>query len=89
MSKRVTLMLDKSNEVARALEDSEINEVTVVVNGRSYKVVEEQNDQTSSARRFSDLVREIGNPFEGMDTDKLKEDIYRWRLEGSRPSVEE
>lgn len=41
MSKRVTLMLDKSNEVARALEDPEINEVTVVVNGRSYKIVEE------------------------------------------------
>ena len=32
--------------------------------------------------------RTIGNPFEGMDTERLIEDIYRWREEGSRHNFE-
>jgi hypothetical protein len=95
MSKHVNLTIDRDSPIGQALGDPSVDEVTMDFDGRRFKVIEEQRMTDEDRERywqthtFSDHLARFPNLLQGIDADELKEDIARWRREGSREPVDE
>ncbi len=83
MSKEVTIEVEADNPVARAVHDSENESVTLIVGGERYRVTREEpvkldvDELRAHLRRFSGFLTDA-------EAEKMKEDIYRAREEGSQ-----
>ena len=89
MSKHVTLAIDPGSDLARAVVDPETSEVTVEIDGRLFDVIERESSNYWKSTSFSEHAAKFSGILEGIDADGLKNDIQRWRREGSRPSGNE
>lgn len=95
MSKHVVLTVDPESEIGRALEDPEIRQITLEVDGRRFDMVEEKQMTDSDRKRywqthtFAEHLDRFPGLFEGIDAEQLKDDIARWRREGSREPIDE
>ena len=88
MSKEVTIEVEPDNPVAQAVHDSESDLVTLVVDGERYRLVREEPTEWDAdamrahLRRFSGFLTEA-------EAEKMKEEIYRAREEGSQHNFPE
>jgi hypothetical protein len=82
-------------EVARVLREADAGPVVVVIDGEAYVVAREDpfadpEEEELWAGYDPELVLKgieaAAGSWSGVDTDRLIEDIYRWREEGSRPA---
>ncbi len=89
MPKELTIEVEPDSELAHAVEDADVSNITLVVDGRRFKISVERPepywDKTSVSAHFA----QFGNLLEGIDVEELKSNIYRWRIEGSRKPVDE
>jgi hypothetical protein len=95
MGKHVNVTIDRDSPIGQALDDPDADEVTMDYDGRRFRVIEDRrisdHDRESSWRThtFSEHLAKFPDLLKGIDADKLKADIMRWRREGSREPVDE
>ena len=84
---RVTIEVAPESELARALAEVDEKEIVLVSNGRRYVIDRAPVDPSHSSDReaFREALRAAGRIFTPEEAERLKQDIYRWREEGTRP----
>ena len=89
-----TIEVVPGSELARLLDEANGASLVLVKDGVRYHLDREPSDPGATLRNpwatyDPDLalagMREAAGSWSDVDTEKLKEDIYRWREEGSRP----
>jgi hypothetical protein len=77
------------SEVDRVLEAADAGPVVLDRGGVRYRVVRETgpatDDSDDDPKDFRKALEETAGSWADLDTDKIIEDIYRWREEGLRP----
>lgn len=83
----LTVVVDPENELGRALATARERRIVVVSNGDRFSVTREtsapENERDASA--FLEALRAAAGTFTPEEGEQLKQNIYRWREEGSRP----
>jgi hypothetical protein len=83
----ITVQLDPESELAKVLDAAETTPVVLVSNGDRYVVsrqpVEPADDY--DPEEFRAALRAAAGTFTPEEGERLKQDIYRWREEGTRP----
>jgi hypothetical protein len=84
---RVTIAVDPGSERTRALEAVDDKEIILVSDGRRYVIDRASVDPADSSDReaFREALRTAGRIFTPEEAERLEQDIYRWREEGTRP----
>lgn len=90
-----TIEVAPGGELARILDEANGASLLLVKDGVRYRLDREEPAMTSASldpwadydpERALAGMREAAGSWSDVDTEKLKEDIYRWREEGSRPA---
>jgi hypothetical protein len=83
----VILELAPDSDLAKALDAAGKTPVVLVTNGHRYLVRREPgNFEVDNAREeFRAALRAAAGVFTPEEADQLRENVYRWREEGSRP----
>jgi hypothetical protein len=84
---RVIIEIKPDSEVARVLRAAGERPVVLVSGGARYEVVRIERDGTheNDAEAFRAVLREAAGTFTPEEAEQLKQNIYRWREEGTRP----
>ncbi len=83
-----TLRVVPGSEIDRLLDQAEAAPLVLERNGTRFRLAKEAKEDIwagydpEAARR---ALEETAGSWADLDTDKMIEDIYRWRQEGSRP----
>ncbi len=83
MSKQITIEVEADNPVAKAVHESGLDAVTLIVDGERYKVIKE-----NPVKWDPDAAREHFRKHAGFiseaEADEMVEELYRAREEGSQ-----
>jgi hypothetical protein len=84
---RVTIVVDPGSELAEALEVVDEKMIVLVSNGRRYVIKRDPIDpgEGGDAEAFREALRAVAGTLTPEEGEQLKQDIYRWREEGTRP----
>ncbi|MDQ3225548.1 MAG: hypothetical protein M3Q50_02795 [Chloroflexota bacterium] len=85
----VTIQLDPESELAKALAGVDTKPIVLVSNGRRFVVSHDPFDPVDDydPEAFRTALRAAAGTFTPEEGERLKQDIYRWREEGTRPVV--
>jgi hypothetical protein len=85
----VTIEIEPGSELARALRAVDRNPVVIVSDGVRYEVNRAggERDTDDDREAFRAALRAAAGVFTPEEADRLKQDIYRWREEGSKPPI--
>jgi hypothetical protein len=85
--KDITIELDPESELAKALAEAGKKPITFVSNGRRYVASRDPFDPESDydPEAFREALRAAAGTFTAEEGERLKQNIYRRREEGSRP----
>lgn len=83
----VIIEIDSESELAKALAAAGKKPVTIVSNGRRYIASRDPFDpkRDDDPEAFRAALRAAAGTFTPEEGERLKQNIYRWREEGSRP----
>jgi hypothetical protein len=84
----VTIEVDPESELARALAAMDEKAVVLVSNGARFSVMRAEDGDPSAGsdqERVREALRAGSGIFTPEEAERLKQDIYRWREEGTRP----
>jgi hypothetical protein len=83
----VTIAVEPGSELARALEAVDEKVIVLVSSGRRYVIERDPLGAVDDedAETFREALRAAGRVFTPEEAERLKQDIYRWREEGTRP----
>jgi hypothetical protein len=83
----VAIEVDPGSELAEALAAVDEKRVVLVSNGRRYAVSRARTEPEDDADQesFRAAIRAAAGTFTPEEAEELKQNIYRWREEGSRP----
>jgi hypothetical protein len=87
VKERLTIEIDTNSVLARALRAEDARPVELLSDGVRYEVVRlgsEPGDE-EAAEAFREAMRRAARIFTPEVAERLKQDIYRWREEGTRP----
>jgi hypothetical protein len=84
---RVTIEIDPNSELARALRAGNDRDIVLISDGDRYEVVRVARGAADDedAEAFREALRAAVGIFTPEEAEQLKQDIYRWREEGTRP----
>ena len=79
--------IDPESELAKALAKDDEAPVVIVSDGTRYEVVRIEDESMEGFRpaRVREALRPAPTIFTPEEAERLKQDIYRWRDEGTRP----
>jgi hypothetical protein len=82
----VTIEVEPGSELAKALEGVDEKVIVLVSDGQRYVIDREPLDPGDASDReaFREALRAAAGTFTPEEGERLKQDIYRWREEGTR-----
>lgn len=85
----VTIEIEPDSDLARVLKAEDWLPVVIVSNGVRFAVSRSEGERGGDDDReaFRAALRAAAGVFSPEEADRLKEDIYRWREEGSKPPI--
>ena len=81
----VTLTLDPQSEIAKALKAVDKEPVVLVSNGERFRVSRDETSHADDDEEFEEALRAVFGILSPEEGERRKQDIYRWREEGTRP----
>jgi hypothetical protein len=83
----VTIEVEPESVLAKALDAAEESPIVLISKGHRYVVRRDPGDQVvdEDLEEFRAALRAAAGTFSPEEGEQLKNDIYRWREEGSRP----
>jgi hypothetical protein len=78
--------LNPESQLAKVLATAGRQPVSFMSGGRRYVASRDPHDwDAKDAEAFSEALRAVAGTFTPEEGERLKQDIYRWREEGTRP----
>ena len=83
----VTIEVEPGSELAEALAAADKKRVVLVSDGHRYAVSSAPSERVNDAdqEEFRAAIRAAAGTFTPEEAEELKQNIYRWREEGTRP----
>jgi hypothetical protein len=81
----VTLILDSQSDIAKALASVDSEPVVLVSNGERFRVSRDETTPLDDDEEFERALRAVFGILTPEEGERRKQDIYRWREEGTRP----
>jgi hypothetical protein len=82
-----TIHIDEASELARLLSEADNAPLRLTAGSASYRVIREEPRTHTDAAGFNATLDKLTGAWADLDTDKMIEDLYRAREEGSRPAT--
>ena len=80
-----TIHIDEASELARLLSEANSAPLRLTAGSASYRVIRE--DRNTDAALFNATLDKLTGAWADLDTDKMIEELYSAREEGSRPAT--
>ena len=81
----ITLTLDPQSDIAKALASVDTEPVVLVSNGERFRVSRDETTPADDDAEFEEALRAVVGTLTPEEAERLTQDIYRWREEGTRP----
>lgn len=81
----VTLTLDPNSDIAKALASVDTEPVVLVNNGERFRVSRDATTTVDDDAAFEEALRAVIGTLTPEESERLTQNIYRWREEGTRP----
>lgn len=83
----ITVQLDPESELAKVLDAAGTTPVTVISHGQRFVMTRHPDDRSAERDRddFRAALEAAAGIFTPEEAEELKQNIYRWREEGTRP----
>jgi len=79
--------IDEASELARLLAEADSAPLRLTAGSASYRVIREDTSAPADAAGFNATLDKLTGAWADLDTDKMIEDLYTAREEGSRPAT--
>jgi hypothetical protein len=89
MSKEATISADPDSELAHAVEDVDVRNITVVVGDRRFRMFVERPESYWDSTTLAEHFTKFNHLLDGIEPEALKSKIRQWRRDGSRESIGE
>ncbi len=83
----ITVNIDPESDLAKALAESGAKPIVLISTGERFEVTRAEDDPADDydAEAFRAALRAAAGTFTPDEAEQLKQDIYHWREEGTRP----
>ncbi len=83
----ITIELDPTSDLAKVLDAAGTTPVTVISHGQRFMVRRQPDERSDEEKRaeFRAALEAAAGVFTPEEGEELKQNIYRWREEGTRP----